>query len=156
LRLWQPEIIPDQSEALVTAPHDTQTRIDPDAGIPDLIRRLTDDSKRLVSDEVRLAKLEVGESVQAGARGALWLSLAFGIGVVGLVGLTIFLATLIGRLAAGHMWVGAIVTGVVEIGAAAFLVQRGLRAFHKPSYSLSQTRESLKDTTTWVAHPRAD
>ena len=36
-------------------------QVDPDAGIPDLIHRLTDDSKRLMSDEVRLAKLEVKE-----------------------------------------------------------------------------------------------
>jgi uncharacterized membrane protein YqjE len=140
----------------VTAPHTTPTRIDPDAGIPDLFRRLTDDSKRLVSDEVRLAKLEINESVHAGARGALWLALAFGIAVVGMVGLTIFSVTAIGRLASGHMWIGAIVTGVVELGLAALLVKKGIGAFAKPSYSLEQTRESLKDTRGWVAHPRAD
>ena len=140
----------------MTAPHTTPTRIDPDAGIPDLFRRLTDDSKRLVSDEVRLAKLEINESVRAGARGALWLALAFGIAVIGMVGLTIFSVTAIGRLASGHMWIGAIVTGVVEIGLAALLVKKGIGAFAKPSYSLEQTRESLKDTRGWAAHPRAD
>lgn len=140
----------------MTAPQNTTTRIDPDAGIPDLVRRLTDDSKRLVSDEVRLAKLEISENLHAGARGALWLTLAFGVGVVGLVGLTIFLATLIGRAVSGHMWVGAIVTGVLELGAALFLIRKGIGAFGKPSYTLEQTRESLKDTTAWVAHPRAD
>jgi uncharacterized membrane protein YqjE len=140
----------------VTAPHSTPTRIDPDAGIPDLVRRLTDDSKRLVSDEVRLAKLEVAENVHAGARGALWLTLAFGIAVVGMVGLTIFLATLIGRAVSGHMWVGAIVTGVLELGLALFLIRKGIGAFGRPSYTLEETRESLKDTTSWVAHPRAD
>ena len=140
----------------MTAPHNTTTRIDPDAGIPDLLRRLTDDSKRLASDEVRLAKLEISENLHAGARGALWLTLAFGIGVVGLVGMTIFLATLIGRMVSGHMWLGAIVTGVLEIGAALFLIKKGIGSFARPSYTLEQTRESLKDTTTWVAHPRAD
>jgi uncharacterized membrane protein YqjE len=140
----------------VTAPHTTPTRIDPDAGIPDLFRRLTDDSKRLVSDEVRLAKLEISESVHAGGRGALWLALAFGVGVVGMVGLTIFLVTAIGRLAAGHMWVGAIVTGVLELGLAAFLVKKGIGSFAKPSYTLEQTRHSLRDTKAWVAQPRAD
>ena len=140
----------------MTAPHNTTTRIDPDAGIPDLLRRLTDDSKRLASDEVRLAKLEISENLHAGARGALWLTLAFGIGVVGLVGMTIFLATLIGRMVSGHMWFGAIVTGVLEIGAALFLIKTGIGSFARPSYTLEQTRESLKDTTTWVAHPRAD
>ena len=140
----------------MTAPHTQKPTIDPDAGIPDLIRRLTDDSKRLVSDEVRLAKLELTENVHAGARGALWLAVAFGIGVVGLVGTTIFLATLIGSLANGNMWVGAIVTGVIELGIAAVLIRKGLGAFTRPSYTLEETRESLKDTTTWVTHPRAD
>ena len=140
----------------MTAPHTQKPTIDPDAGIPDLIRRLTDDSKRLVTDEVRLAKLELTENVHAGARGALWLAVAFGIGVVGLVGTTIFLATLIGSIANGNMWVGAIVTGVIELGIAALLIRKGLGAFTRPSYTLEETRESLKDTTTWVTHPRAD
>lgn len=140
----------------MTAPHTQKPTIDPDAGIPDLIRRLTDDSKRLVTDEVRLAKLELTENVHAGARGALWLAVAFGIGIVGLVGTTIFLATLIGSIASGNMWVGAIVTGVLELGIAAVLIKKGLGAFTSPSYTLEETRESLKDTTTWVTHPRAD
>ena len=53
--------------------------IDPDTGIPDLIRRLTDDSKRLVSDEVRLAKLEARDSLHRAARGGIWLALALGV-----------------------------------------------------------------------------
>jgi uncharacterized membrane protein YqjE len=140
----------------VTTPRPTAPAIDPDAGIPDLIRRLTDDSKRLVADEVHLAKLELGENIHAGARGALWLSLAFGVGIVGLVALTILVATLIGRAVNGHMWVGAIVVGVLELVAGFVLIKKGMAAFGEPSYSLVETRESLKDTTTWVTHPRAD
>lgn len=140
----------------MTAPRPTLPGIDPDAGIPDLIRRLTDDSKRLVANEVRLAKLELGENVHAGARGALWLSLAFGIGVVGLVAMTIFLATLIGQAVNGHMWLGAIIVGVLEIAGAVVLIRKGMAAFRAPSYTLEETRESLKDATTWVTHPRAD
>lgn len=140
----------------MTVPHPQKPAVDPDAGIPDLIRRLTDDSKRLVSDEVRLAKLEVRENVHAGARGALWLAVAFAIGIVGLVGTTIFLATSIGSIANGNMWVGALATGVLELVIAVLLIKRGLGAFSGPSYTLEETRESLKDTTTWVTHPRAD
>ncbi|MFL5520080.1 MAG: phage holin family protein, partial [Gemmatimonadales bacterium] len=55
---------------------------DPDTGIPDLIRRLTDDSKRLMTDEVQLAKLETKESLHRATRGMLWMALAFGAGVV--------------------------------------------------------------------------
>lgn len=98
---------------------------DPDVGVPDLVRRLRDDSKRLVADEIRLARLETTDSVSRATRGFLWLALAFGVSVVMIVALTIFLTTLIGRAANGHMWLGAIVTGVLEIGVGAWFAKRG-------------------------------
>lgn len=118
--------------------------VDPDTGIPDLIHRLGDDSKRLVTDEVQLAKLEMSESVRQAGKGAVRLGIAFGIGVVALVAFTLLLATLIGRLAAGHMWVGAIVTGIIELALAMYLIQRGKAAFKEPSYTFQETREGLK------------
>jgi uncharacterized membrane protein YqjE len=118
--------------------------VDPDAGIPDLIHRLGDDSKRLMSDEVRLAKLEMRDNVARAGKGVLWLGVAFGIGVVALVALTLLLSTLIGRVASGHMWVGALVTGILELGLALVLIKKGLAAFAAPSYTLEQTRASLK------------
>jgi uncharacterized membrane protein YqjE len=127
---------------------------DPDAGIPDLLRQLGDDSKRLVADEVRLAKLEMQESMQRAGRGAVQLAVAFGIGIVMLVALTIFLATLIGRIANGHMWVGALVTGLIELAVAAVLLRRGLGVIREPSYSLEATRAALKDTAVWARSPR--
>jgi uncharacterized membrane protein YqjE len=128
--------------------------IDPDTGIPDLIHRLSEDSKRLVTDEVQLAKLETRESLTRASRGALWMVLAFGAAVVMLVALTIFVATLIGRLVNGHMWVGALVTGLLELGLGGWLVTRGVTSYKEPSYSLAETRESLKDTAHWSASAR--
>ena len=128
---------------------------DPDAGIPDLIRQLGDDSKRLVADEVRLAKLEMKESVQRAGTGAVQLAVAFGVGVVMLVALTIFLATLIGRIAAGHMWVGALVTGIIELGLAVVLLRRGMGVLREPSYTLEETRAALKDTAVWARSQRS-
>ena len=128
--------------------------IDPETGIPDLIRRLTDDSKRLVTDEVQLAKLETKDSLHRAARGGIWLALAFGVSVIMLVALTVFVATLIGRIANDHMWVGALIVGVVELVVGLWLVKRGLATYAKPSYSLEQTRGSLADTTHWAASPK--
>jgi len=124
--------------------------IDPETGIPDLIRRLTDDSKRLVSDEVRLAKLEARDSLHRAARGSIWLALALGVAIVMLVALTVFLVTLIGRLGNGHMWVGAIITGVLELAIGAWLLKRGISSYAEPSYTLVQTREALTDTAHWA------
>jgi hypothetical protein len=117
--------------------------VDPDTGIPDLVRRLSDDGKRLVTDEIRLAKLETKESVARAGRGGVRLAVAFGIGVVALVALTVFLATLIGRVLNGHMWAGALITGILELVVAALVIKRGAGALADPSYSLEQTRDSL-------------
>jgi len=126
---------------------------DPDTGIPDLIRRLTDDSKRLVTDEVHLAKLEARESLHRAARGGIWLGLAFGVSIIMLVALTVFLATLIGRIANDHMWIGALAVGLVELAIGFWFVKRGLTTYAAPSYTLEQTRASLADTTHWAATP---
>ena len=103
--------------------------IDPDAGIPGLIRKLGDDSKRLLSDEARLAKLELKQNLEEGGRGTVLLAVAFGLGVVAAVMLTLFAATLIGRVAGGHFWVGALVVGALELLAGVLLVKRGTAVF---------------------------
>ncbi len=133
-----------------------QVNVEPDVGIPDLIRRLTDDSKRLANDEVRLAKLELADSIHSASRGTLWVAIAFGAGVVAAAALTVFLAALIGRLFNFNYWVGAVITGLLELGIAYLLIKRGLKSFARPSYTFEETRESLKDTTTWVAAQRGD
>jgi uncharacterized membrane protein YqjE len=127
---------------------------DPDTGIPDLIRRLSDDSKRLVTDEVQLAKLETKDSLHRATRGLLWMVLAFGAAVVMFVALTILVATLLGRLNNDHMWFGALVTGILELGVGFWLVKKGLASYSAPSYTLVETRESLKDTAHWSASAR--
>jgi uncharacterized membrane protein YqjE len=123
---------------------------DPDAGIPDLIRRLTSDSRRLATDEVQLAKMEAKESLHRATRGVLWMALAFGAAVVMLVALTLLLTSLLGRFMGGHMWFGALVTGVIELAVGAWLLKKGLSAFTEPSYSLEQTRASLAETAHWT------
>jgi hypothetical protein len=117
--------------------------VDPDVGIPDLISRLGDDSKRLLADEVRLAKLELKDNLQQGAKGAMWLGISFGVGVVVMVAFTLFIATLIGRLVAGHMWLGAIVAAVIDIVLGVILITKGINAYTTPSYTLEQTRSTL-------------
>ena len=118
-------------------------RHDPDAGIPDLIHRLADDGKRLVADEIRLAKVETKDNVKRAGRGGIRLAVAFGIGVVALVAMTLFLVTLIGRVANGHMWVGAVATGLIELIVAFVMFKKGIGAFGEPSYTLEQTRAGL-------------
>lgn len=132
-----------------------QMRVDPSVGIPDLIRDLADDSKRLLVDEVQLAKLETKESVRRASKGTMWMALAFGVGVVTLVGVTLLLVTAIGRLVNENYWVGALVTGLFELVLALYLIKRGVGAFKEPSYTLEETRESVKETARWVKNARS-
>jgi uncharacterized membrane protein YqjE len=132
----------------------SQVMTDSDPGIPDLIRRLSDDSKRLVTDEVSLAKIEAKESLSRATRGVMWLALAFGVSIVMLVALTIFLTTLIGRAVNGHMWLGALVTGVIELVLGVYLIKRAMAAITEPSYSLEASRLALADTANWASSAR--
>lgn len=126
-------------------------QLDRDVGIPDLVRQLGNDSRRLFADEVKLAKLEMHESISTGAHAAIWLGLAFGVTIAALLAFTLFLSTLLGRLMAGHMWFGAAVTGVVELIAGLLLIKRGTSALTTPSYSMEQTRESVAETKRWAS-----
>ena len=126
-------------------------RTDPDVGIPDLIRRLGDDSKRLVSDEMRLAKLEMRESMHNAARGSMWLGIAFGVGVIALTALTVLLATALGLVFGGNYWAGALLTGALELVVAAVLIKRGISMFTEADYTLEETREEAKRTAQWVS-----
>ena len=128
----------------------------PETGIPDLIRNLADDSKRLAGNEVRLAKLELRESLHTAAHGTLRIAVAFGVGVVALTAATVAVAAAIGQLVGHNFWLGAIVTGILELGLAGLLIKRGFGAFTQPSYTLEETRDSLKDTQAWVRAQRAD
>jgi uncharacterized membrane protein YqjE len=125
----------------------------PDAGIPDLIRRLADDSKRLMRDEVRLAKLEMHESVRGGMRGMLFLALAFGVGVVALVALTIFLSAGLGRLL-GNYWAGTLVVAALELGGGFFLVKKGLSTMTSEPATFPESRAALRETAQWVKTAR--
>ena len=117
--------------------------IDPDKGLNDLVRQLGDDSKRLITNEVRLAKAEAAESVHTAGRGALWLGLAFGIGVVALVAFTLFTVTVIGRIFDGNYWVGALITAVIEIALGFWALKRGLSRFSDAPFSMPQTRYGM-------------
>lgn len=130
-----------------------RTRVEPDTGLGDLFGRLTDDSKRLLRDEVRLAKMEVTDSLKTGARGLVWLAVAFGVGTIAMVALTILLTTAIARIPGLDFWAGALITGILELGIGLWLVTRGIKKLGEPPYTLDATRGEIKETAAWLGHP---
>jgi uncharacterized membrane protein YqjE len=129
------------------------TYVDPETGIPDLIRRLADDSRRLAGDEVRLAKLELHESVNTGVTGFVRLAVAAAFAIIAAVALTVLLVAALAALLGGNYWAGALIAGAIEVAVGVFMLRRGITLVKSPSYTLHESRESLKDTATWARHP---
>ncbi|HSJ66011.1 MAG TPA: phage holin family protein [Gemmatimonadaceae bacterium] len=127
-------------------------RIDPDATIGDLVSRLGDDGKRLLGDEVQLAKLEIGENLRTASRGMVWLGVALALAFVGLTALTVGLSAVIGRVLTDALWLGTLLTGVLWLVLGGVLVKSGIGAVSGTSYSLPQTRRELALTRDAIAH----
>lgn len=121
-------------------------RIEPEPTIGDLIGRLTDDSKRLASNEVRLARLEMGESIHHAVQGGIRFALAFGIAILALVALSVLLTAVIGSVLIGKTWAGALITGAIEIIAGALLAWGGVTVMRKADFTLGESRAELKTT----------
>ena len=112
--------------------------------VMDLARHLGTDAKRLIEDEVQLAKLELKDGVHRAGRGGIWLGAALGTTVVVLVAFTIFLVAAVGRAINGHYWVGAFLTAAVELVVGYLLIKRGLKSFKAAPYSLPETRQGIQ------------
>ncbi len=128
---------------------------DPDVTIPGLIDRLRDDSKRLLRDEVELGKLEVSDAIHQAGRGALWLGVALGVGVIALVAFTVLLSTVLGRIF-DSLWGGTLLAGALELLIGGWIALRGVRRLKEPPYTLEQSRATLKETAHWMTDQRRE
>jgi uncharacterized membrane protein YqjE len=126
--------------------------IDPNATIGDLVSRLGDDGKRLLRDEVQLAKLEISENVRLAGRGMLWLGVALALSFVALTSLTVGLSAVLGRILTDALWLGTLLTGVLWVVIGGMLVKTGIGSVSSTSYSLPQTRRELALTRDAIAH----
>ena len=126
-------------------------RIEPDLTIGDLVNRLTDDSKRLASNEVRLARLEMGQSLHQAVQGGIRLALAFGIAILALVAGSVLLTAVLGSVLIGNAWSGALITGALELIAGAFLLWRGTKVMKRADFTLGESRAELKATVNQIS-----
>ena len=97
---------------------------DTDAPLSVIVGQLATDSKRLVSNEVRLAQLEVAEAARGGSRGLAAVAAAFGIGVIAASAATVAVVIMLGDLL-GRLWLAALIVGAVEVAAGALFFNRG-------------------------------
>jgi uncharacterized membrane protein YqjE len=126
--------------------------IEPNTTVGDLVSRLGDDGKRLIKDEIQLAKLEVNESVHTAGRGMMWLGVAMALSFVALTALTVGLSAVLGRILTDVLWLGTLLTAVLWLAIGGLLVMSGIKSVSSASYSLPQTRRELTLTRDAIAH----
>jgi uncharacterized membrane protein YqjE len=126
--------------------------IEPNTTVGDLVSRLGDDGKRLIKDEIQLAKLEVNESVHTAGRGMMWLGVAMALSFVALTALTVGLSAVLGRILTDALWLGTLLTAVLWLAIGGLLVMSGIKSVSSASYSLPQTRRELTLTRDAIAH----
>jgi uncharacterized membrane protein YqjE len=129
-----------------------------DASTPELISRLSEQSSRLVRDELRLAQAELSEKAKSLGRGAGMFGAA---GLVAFFAIATMLTTVILALAlAVDAWLAALIVTVVLLGIAGVLivvarrqVSRGLPATPQKSIeSVKQDVETVKESAHRDSH----
>lgn len=119
------------------------TTADGDPSLGDLVMGLTDDLTTLVRKEVELAKAELQENIQQGARGGAMVGAG---GMVAYAGLLLILAAI--AIALGdwwdNYWLGAAVTGLITGIVGWFVLNNGLHQLKQVSLVPHKTISSLQ------------
>jgi uncharacterized membrane protein YqjE len=114
----------------------------------DLFSRLAADGASLMRQEVRLAKIELGEkAAQAGKQLGL-MALGGGVAHAGILAVVAALVLLIGQFVA--MWLSAFLVGVVVLAAGYLIVRAQLTAFRHFDPIPKATVATFKEDKDWI------
>jgi uncharacterized membrane protein YqjE len=115
----------------------------------ELVKQLTEQTTRLVRNEVRLARAEMTEKAQAYGRAGAMLAAAAGVGLLTGFALTMFLIYLL-RLAL-PLWAAALIVTVLYGVVALALFMTGKRKLDEAKSPVpEQTVESVKEDVQWL------
>src|SRR5437764_14578952 len=117
-----------------------------------LLRDLAEGGVGLVRNEIRLARIETVEALNAIGRGAALVATAAVLALLGGLAFLAGLILLIGDqwLPRDLYWLGALVVAVISGGVAAWLAQRGRRALSPSALAPHETVATLKEDKEWL------
>ena len=119
-------------------------------GLGGLIKRLADDGRALVRQEVELAKIEVRSSVTAVARGSVFVAAGALFLVLGLLVLLVFALLGLGRLLDGQYWLSSlIIGGILSLGGVVLLLM-GRKAAARDALRPDRAIAEAKETKEWA------
>jgi hypothetical protein len=121
---------------------------EPDASLPELISRLTNQSSNLFRQELQLAKTELRQEIRkAGKAGGMFGAAAI-TGFLAVLLLSFALAWGLGDLM--EPWLGFLIVGVIWAIVAGVLAMQGKSAADDVDPSLPETSESIKEDVQWA------
>jgi hypothetical protein len=133
-----------------TTPRDPYEPREPDAGLPELISRLTDQSSALFRQEIELAKTELKNEIRtAGKAGGLFGGAAV-VGFLAVLLLSFAAAWALGDLDPLNPALGFLIVGVIYAVVAGVLAMQGRNTAQEVDPSLPETTQSLKEDARWA------
>jgi uncharacterized membrane protein YqjE len=127
-----------------------------DQSLGELLKRLSNDTGDLISQEVALAKAELKESAANIGKGATKLVVAWMFGMTGFLAITAFAIIALGGATGGHYATWALVVGAVEM-VIAVIAANGARKSMRPSeIKPDETIQAIKQDTSWAKREMKD
>jgi uncharacterized membrane protein YqjE len=121
-------------------------------GFGELLRDLTESGVALVRNEVRLARIELGDVVAGIGRGTGFVATGAVLLLIGALSLTAGLVLLVGDqwLPADRYWLAALIVMLIAGGLALWLAKRGLALVSPSHLAPRETMSTLKEDEEWL------
>jgi len=121
-------------------------------GIGVLLRDLTQSGATLIRDEVRLARLEIGDVIAGIGRGTAFVAVGSVLLLLGALSVVAGLVLLVGDqwMPADRYWLAALIVMLIAGALAAWLAKRGLTLISPSHLAPRETVQTLKEDEEWV------
>jgi hypothetical protein len=123
---------------------------EPDASLPELVSRLTDQSSTLFRKELQLAKTELRQEIRKAGRVGGMFGGAAVTGFLAILLLSFALAWALGDLEPLNPALGFLIVGVIYAVIAGVLGMQGKNKAEDIDPSLPETTESIKEDVQWA------
>ena len=127
-----------------------------DSSLGELLKRLSENTGDLISQEIALAKAELKESATQVAKGTSKLIVAWMFGLTGLIALTAFAIVGLGNITGGNYAIWALAVGVAEMIIAAIAANGARKSMRGSDLKPAETIETLREAKGWAKREAKD
>ena len=127
--------------------------VDPDASVPELLRRVTEDVSELVRTHLELAKVEIKDEIARTGKGAGFLTGAAVAALIALIMLSGAAAWGLSEIVPEG--VGFLIVGLVWAAVAGFLTLSGRRKLSEVPPVAEQTKQAVEEDVQWAKNQRS-